>query len=988
MEYHYSEHCLQSEHLLTDDYGSDYSPQFLVPTKEGEYEVRSSVLVDGGERFGVSAVVFDKHEELIWMGNQGGHVTSYYGPSMQKYTSFQIHESEEVRDIVTDERGIYALTKTILRHQMRRGIPKHTFRSESMNDMQCLLQVSPTKLMLGGHQRKLLELDVTKMTETIIPIKEDGCVVMRNGGASLLACGSANGHISLRDLRTPNASEHTFKAHNNSLSDMDMQGDLLISCGFTQSAGGVAVAEPYVVVWDLRCLKGTSSVDRARSIHTAAAPMLLHFLPAFSGRAVALSGDGHIALLHVNAPQEKQSIFQVDTQSSMSVMDVSSTSQALVFGDQGGHLHLFSPRQNKEPVFNNFSRETEFADQLPTLPTASLKDKKFKFSSIKLPTLNNGKWCNELPPEFFKKAYRKPKPIDPELLSTMKMKGPIGYAPNPKTTRRNQMPYITDNLEDLSKVKQYENKCSTLPIPEHYQKLDLHYNKHGSNEELESYNKTKLPGLEATIPNSYCNPMLQVLYYIPPLKATLLAHTCAKEFCLSCELGFLFRMLDTSNGVACQANNFLRAFRTVPEAAALGLILTDTTDSRPDLMALIQSWIRFILHQIHSEILETRKKDKELAKLSKSSPPKVCRVNAAKMQAVLNGPYKEAFQFTKLEFVSAVDTNKEDNEDSSKLTKEVKNGIELKLNETFPKNVCVEREESEISQLFAIGRHQMNRCLKCNKEEERESVTLACLLQYGECRAGGAGGAGGTVGVCGGFADLVQASLSARRSTPAWCDTCSRFTPTAQRGRLTRLPPILAINCGGVTPQEKAFWSKGVTKDVDPSKKNGTAKPCRYGVNCARAGCRFKHPDNGTSPPTTPNKIVQESNCVLPHHLVIRQQSDGDVAINDKELSLELNKQKKLKGRSEEEYTLSAAVVCVDDNPKNLVAYIQVGKDNDPKWYLFNDLSIVPVSADEVVEYNAWWKSPCVLLYTAARARNRAPSPAPAGHPPADNHAP
>lgn len=33
------------------------------------------------------------------------------------------------------------------------------------------------------------------------------------------------------------------------------------------------------------------------------------------------------------------------------------------------------------------------------------------------------------------------------------------------------MPYITDNLEDLSKVKQYENKCSTLPIPEHYQKV-------------------------------------------------------------------------------------------------------------------------------------------------------------------------------------------------------------------------------------------------------------------------------------------------------------------------------------------------------------------------------------------------------------------------------------------------------------------------------------------------------------------------------------
>lgn len=37
-----------------------------------------------------------------------------------------------------------------------------------MTDMQCLYQASSTKLILGGHQNKLIALDLTKMSETII----------------------------------------------------------------------------------------------------------------------------------------------------------------------------------------------------------------------------------------------------------------------------------------------------------------------------------------------------------------------------------------------------------------------------------------------------------------------------------------------------------------------------------------------------------------------------------------------------------------------------------------------------------------------------------------------------------------------------------------------------------------------------------------------------------------------------------------------------
>ncbi|XP_043674090.1 PAN2-PAN3 deadenylation complex catalytic subunit PAN2 isoform X2 [Vespula pensylvanica] len=865
-----------SNYVLPGDEYVPASEQFGEEFIGAEFHETRTLLADGGDRFGVSTATFDTIEELMWMGNQGGHVTSYYGSGVQKYTSFQVHATQEVRQIHPLDEGILVLTQSILRCQLRRGIPIFTHTSSNMVDMQCMLQISPTRMLMGGHQEKLIDFNLTRGKETgLVHVGENGCAILRQHNR-LICAGNPAGRIDLRDPNTLSI-EHTFDTHSGSLSDFDVQGNYLVTCGFSNSRQGLTV-DRFLMAYDLRQMRALSPVT------TLVYPLLLKFLPSYSSRLAVVSPLGQMQLLdtiYANVQPPLTCLYQVATNGAMILsFDVSSTSQCLCFGDSAGSIHLMSTNTS-EPQFNTFSRPTEFADPVESLQPIAFDDDLTPFSTI--PVMYTGHpLLSDWPEELLKKIYRKTPSIDPEILRTMKMQGTIGYAPNPQAFRRNQIPY---NLEKrrgvVTKLFAADSRAKTddgtfVAIPKRYRKIEVKYSRIGYDEfDFDQYNRTNFCGLEATLPNSYCNAMLQLLYYCEPVRTALLSHSCQREFCLSCELGFLFHMLDTSRGLPCQAANFLRAFRTVPEAAALGLILSDLhpeAKRKTSLVRLIQSWNRFILHQIHYEILETRKRQQE-------------EEEAARLKS---GPKCAPFVYNEQDFPSILQDlgsrYKSHDKERKKRRKQEEDGKYMWItskdqgNKKSPEENEVRDEETEISRLFGSEQIHIHRCLKCGQEATKHSIMLLCNLVYPEI-------VNPSEEVP--FTNILGRSLRPEKITPAWCDECQKFTPTLQSRQLTKLPQILALNCGLDTQQDKAFWQNQMDivvrkvlsgKEASPSSSPVpiTVKPCRYGSNCTRLGCRFRHigRDSGrikktstVSPATPPTATTNSSISTPPSHL-------------------------------------------------------------------------------------------------------------------------
>lgn len=676
-------------------------------------------------------------------------------------------------------------------------------------------------------------------------------------------------------------------------------------------------------------------------------PTFLRFLPSFDSRLAVVSSLGQLQLVDtVELTEPRICMYQIGVASQCMGFDISASNQSMCFIDNTGQLSLISSVSTTDPQFNNFSRETEFPDTPEQLPFVSINDTNFPLSSIFLPNLTTGRtWLSDLPKKMCEYSYRKPKPIDPVILSTMKTQGTISYAPNPRITRRNQMPYLNGNSmvkdEHDTIINTNITSQTSSSIPKHYQKLEIVY-KGALEFDFSDFNQTQFSGLEAVLPNAYCNAMLQVLYFIAPLRRSLLTHTCTKDFCLSCELGFLFHMLvknDTNQ--PCQASNFLRSFRTVPEATALSLVISDRNANRSiNLIRLIQNWNRFMLHQLHTELQRdrtnggkengTNNHDGDLSKLISSVNKRLEEATLAEKEPKSDEAQAAEIQQDKYQFLENEKTNGK------------------------------QHEETEVSSLFGIKQKVYHNCLKCNGQKIKNNVVLVCNLMYNPN------------GNCGDFLQLLRDSMNAEKTLSAWCDPCNRFSPHRQAAKVLTLPNILAINCGLDNEKEIEHLKRHLNQPTSSSSDTNHSSPiksepimtkaCRYGNKCTRPDCHFQHPQRKQ---TTSESSASIGNGKLaserwfPLKLRITMEDEENISLSDTDEDdgdAEVEDDKK----NLQSYVLQSAVYCIDDGQqRNLISFIHINNE----WLIFNDFCIKKVSEDDILTFTLDWKIPAVLFY-------------------------
>ncbi|OBA23722.1 hypothetical protein METBIDRAFT_9960 [Metschnikowia bicuspidata var. bicuspidata NRRL YB-4993] len=348
---------------------------------------RSAPAPRGPEAPPITALLFDSTANLLWCGDAQGHTalftpllqenTPYRHMALYRYTKFRLlGAASPVVQLLNHQRGILSLLHGAVGFSLRRGVPNVALTAAlwpaadraawaGLRSM-ALAYLTSHDLVVGGAAA-LFKVDLARPTQPT-RFAHDGDVALVNYSSKLLTLGRLGGALEVFDPAA-NKSVKTFAGHNGMLSDLDVKGNYVATCGYSArmpryglaSAAVEYMVDPLVNIYDLRTMRALSPLP------FSAGASFVRFHPKLPNIVVIASANGQIQFVDIH-DQLVVHLYQADltdaaaaagllaaaTSSYLAHLNISENGEFLCFADGYKNLHLWSMSSSTSQNFLNF----------------------------------------------------------------------------------------------------------------------------------------------------------------------------------------------------------------------------------------------------------------------------------------------------------------------------------------------------------------------------------------------------------------------------------------------------------------------------------------------------------------------------------------------------------------------------------------------------------------------------------------------------------
>ncbi|EOD47422.1 putative pab-dependent poly -specific ribonuclease subunit pan2 protein [Neofusicoccum parvum UCRNP2] len=245
-----------------------------------------------------TTVAFDTHQDLLWAGNDYGRVCSFFGPELQRYTSYRAHPSPEgpVKQLLFCDKGVLSISVRSVHLASRRGLTQWHLTNDAFKDLRCMSFTSKGvhEVLVAGCQDTMFRIDVEKGTLTETLPAENSYTMMKKGGQYICAA-TTTGMVQIIDPLTFKVVK-SWQAHKEWINDMDAKSDFLVTCGYSRRQLNNLILDPFAYVYDLKTLLPLPPIP----FHVGAAFVRMH--PRMSTTSIVSSQSGQLQVVDLMNP--------------------------------------------------------------------------------------------------------------------------------------------------------------------------------------------------------------------------------------------------------------------------------------------------------------------------------------------------------------------------------------------------------------------------------------------------------------------------------------------------------------------------------------------------------------------------------------------------------------------------------------------------------------------------------------------------------------